>query len=199
MTFHNIEQNSPEWYALRTGKFTASTFKDLFMKDSTLGFQDAIYKVAFERLSGEQAESFSNEWMQRGSELEPYAREWYELETFNKVHNGGFFELNEWVGASPDGLIDNDGLIEIKCPKYNTMMRYLVKKELPKDYEWQVHGQLWVTNRDWCDFVAYHPKLQPLVIRIERDINRDKQLGDQLGIAIEKVKEIIKLIKKEVA
>ena len=194
--FHNIEQNSPEWFELRKGKFTASTFKDLFMKETTQGFQDALYKVAYERLTNESPESFSNEWMQRGSELEPEAREWYELETYNKVHNGGFFEYSDWIGASPDGLIGDDGLIEIKCPKYSTMIGYLIYNGLPKAYEWQVHGQLWVADRQWCDFVAYHPKLQPLIIRVERSKERDIELLSKLADAIQETQEIINKLKR---
>jgi putative phage-type endonuclease len=194
--FHNIEQNSPEWFELRKGKFTASTFKDLFMKETTQGFQDALYKVAYERLTNESPESFSNEWMQRGSELEPEAREWYELETYNKVHNGGFFEYSEWIGASPDGLIGDDGLIELKCPKYSTMIGYLIYNGLPKAYEWQVHGQLWVADRQWCDFVAYHPKLQPLIIRVERSKERDIELLSKLADAIQETQEIINKLKR---
>lgn len=165
------------------------------MAENTKGFQETIYKVAYERITNETPETFTNDWMQRGHDLEAEARHVYELETFNKVHNGGFFELNEWVGASPDGLIGNDGLVEIKCPKYSTMIEYLLNNKLPKIYEWQVHGQLWVTNRNWCDFVAYHPKLKPLIIRVERDNSRDAILREQLDVVIYKAKEIIKLIK----
>lgn len=195
MIFNDVDQNSPEWLELRKGKFTASTFKDLFMKETTQGYQDAIYKVAFERLTNESPESFSNEWMQRGHELESEARRWYELETFNKVHNGGFFEYNSWIGASPDGLIGDDGLIEIKCPKYSTMMDYLIKKELPKAYYYQVHGQLLVTDRQWCDFVAYHPSLPKLILRIERDKEVDKEIFEKLFKAIKEVEQIINKLK----
>lgn len=195
MIFNDVDQNSPEWLELRKGKFTASTFKDLFMKETTQGYQDAIYKVAFERLTNESPENFSNEWMQRGHELESEARRWYELETFNKVHNGGFFEYNSWIGASPDGLIGDDGLIEIKCPKYSTMMDYLIKKELPKAYYYQVHGQLLVTDRQWCDFVAYHPSLPKLILRIERDKEVDKEIFEKLFKAIKEVEQIINKLK----
>jgi len=77
---HKVDQNSEEWFALRRGKFTASTFKDLFMGKDTQGYKDAIYKVAFERLTNQSPESFTNEYMQRGTELEPEARAWYEFE-----------------------------------------------------------------------------------------------------------------------
>lgn len=195
MIYHDIQQNSEEWFALRTGKFTASTFKDLFMSKTTQGYQDAIYKVAFERLTNESPESYTNEWMQRGTELEPEARAWYEFEKDVKVLNGGFFEYNDWIGASPDGLVGEDGLLEIKCPKYSTLMNYLINKELPKNYYYQVHGQMLVTDRQWCDFIAYHPKLPRLVLRIERDKEVDKEILDKLFEGIKKVESIINKLK----
>jgi len=191
MIFHDIEQGTQEWLDLRRGKFTASTFKDLFMKETTQGYQDAIYKVAFERMTNESPESFTSNWMERGTKLEPEAKEWYELETYNKVHNGGFFEYNDWIGASPDGLIGDGGLIEIKCPKFSTIMDYLLRKELPKTYFYQVHGQLLVTGRKWCDFVAYHPKFKNLIIRVERDKKIDAEILDKLFKAIKEVEQII--------
>lgn len=192
---HNVEQNSEEWLALRRGKFTASTFKDLFMGKETQGYKDAIYKVAFERLTGTSPENFTNEYMQRGTELEPEARAWYEFERNIDVVSGGFFEYNSWIGASPDGLIGEDGLLEIKCPKYSTMMDYLIKKELPKTYYYQVHGQLLVTDRKWCDFLAYHPSLPKFVLRVERDKKIDDEILDKLFEAIKKAETIINKLK----
>ena len=192
MIYHNIEQNTPEWDALRRGKFTASSFADLFMKESTKGYQDAIYKVVYERITNDTPESYTNEWMQRGHELETEARAVYELETFNKVHNGGFFELSEWIGASPDGLIGKDGLAEIKCLKYNTMIGYLLDHEAPiKQYQYQLQGQLYVTNRKWVDFVAYHPNLKPLIIRVERNEGAIYQIETKVVEAINKAQKII--------
>lgn len=195
MVRHNVEQNSEEWFALRRGKFTASTFKDLFMAETTQGYKDAIYKVAFERLTNTSPESFTSEYMQRGTELEPEARAWYEFEKKIDVSDGGFFSYNDWIGASPDGLIGDDGLIEIKCPKFSTMMDYLIKKELPKTYYYQVHGQLLVTDRSWCDFVAYHPQLPKLILRIERDKKIDQEILDKLNKATKEVEQIINKLK----
>jgi putative phage-type endonuclease len=195
MIYHNVEQNTPEWFELRKGKFTASVFSDLFMKETTAGYQNAIYKVVYEILTGEEPELFSNDWMERGSQLEQEARQVYELETFNKVHDAGFIELNEFIGCSPDGLIGNNGLVEIKCPKYSTMINYLLDKELPKIYHWQVHGQIFVSGREFCDFFAYHPKLNPVIIKVNRDEEIIKQLEDKLNESIEKVKQIIKRLK----
>lgn len=193
MIHHNIDQNTPEWLELRQGKFTASSFKDLFSKPTTLTYQKAIYKVVFERLTGEQPESFSNDYMQRGHELEPIARERYESETFETVEDGGFF-CNEWIGASPDGLVGSDGLIEIKCPAYNTMINYMLKQELPAQYYWQVHGQMLCTDRKWVDFMAFHPKLKPVIVRVGRDESAIKLLKKQLEVCISEANDIIKKI-----
>lgn len=195
MIQYKVEQNSDEWFALRRGKFTASTFKDLFMGENTQGYKDAIYKVAFERLTNTSPESFTNEYMQRGTELEPEARAWYEFEKNVEVIKAGFFEYNDWIGASPDGLVGDSGLIEIKCPKFSTMMDYLIKKELPKTYYYQVHGQLLVTDRQWCDFLAYHPSLPKFVLRVERDKKIDDEILDKLFEAIKKAETIINKLK----
>lgn len=195
MIQYKVEQNSDEWFALRRGKFTASTFKDLFMGENTQGYKDAIYKVAFERLTNTSPESFTNEYMQRGTELEPEARAWYEFEKNVEVIKAGFFEYNDWIGASPDGLVGDSGLIEIKCPKFSTMMDYLIKKELPKTYFHQVHGQLLVTDRQWCDFIAYHPSLPKLVLRVEREKKIDDEILDKLFKAIKEVEQIITKLK----
>lgn len=195
MIQYKVEQNSDEWFALRRGKFTASTFKDLFMGENTQGYKDAIYKVAFERLTNTSPESFTNEYMQRGTELEPEARAWYEFEKNVEVIKAGFFEYNDWIGASPDGLVGDSGLIEIKCPKFSTMMDYLIKKELPKTYFHQVHGQLLVTDRQWCDFIAYHPSLPKFVLRVEREKKIDDEILDKLFRAIKEVEKIITKLK----
>lgn len=195
MKFYDIEQGSIEWLALRLGKFTSSNFGKLFMGKSTDGYKKNIYKAVFERLTNERPESFRNEWMDRGNELEPEALKSYEMLTFNKVRNGGFFEFDEWTGASPDGLIGKDGLVQVKCLKYNTMIEYLQGKNLPKDYHYQCHGEMMATGRKWNDFYAYHPKLKPVIIRIERDEAVINEIQIELEIAIKKAKEIMTIIK----
>ena len=196
MKHHNIEQNTDEWLSLRLGKFCSSTFKELFMSKNTAGYRNAIYKVVFERLTGESPESFTNDWMARGHELESEARKRYEVENFTTVKNGGFFEYDEWIGSSPDGLIGDDGLIEIKCPKYSTMIEYMLKKELPKEYYWQIHGQMFATGRQYVNFVAYHPVLDLVIVRVDRNEEAVKQLKNALNEAIEKAKEILKELRK---
>lgn len=194
MKFYDIEQNSDEWMDLRRGKFTCSIFGDLFMGKNTAGYRNAIYQVVFERLTGETPENFSGNWMKRGHEFEAEGLEKYELTTFNKITNGGFCELNEWVGGSPDGFVGKN-LAEIKCPKYSTQIDYLISKQLPKIYEKQVQGQLYVTGAKWCDFMCYHPKLKPLIIRIERDETIIKEIESKLAESIEKAQSIITKLK----
>jgi len=169
MKVHNFEQGTPEWQQVRCGKFTASNFAKLFMAASTKGYQDYINNVVFERLTGKQAEAYTNEWMLRGSELEAEARISYESRTFNIVEQVGFVEYSEWIGASPDVLIDADGLIEIKCPKHTTVIEYLLSDKIPKDYYWQMQGQMMVTDRKWCDYFIYHPDLEPIIKRVKRE------------------------------
>lgn len=191
MIHHKVEQNTDEWMDLRKGKFTASSFKDLFATKTSAAYKNAIYRVVFERLTGEQPESFSNDYMKRGHELEPFAIKSYEMETFNEVDKPGFFELNEWIGASPDGLIGTDGLIEIKSPAYGTMIDYMLSKKLPSIYKWQVYGQMYVTGRQWTDFVSFHPSLDLVIIRVDRDESIINELAEKLNESIEEVKRII--------
>jgi putative phage-type endonuclease len=195
MKYYDIDQNTDEWFSLRLGRFTTSTFKNLFAAKTTQAYNKEINRVVFETLTGKQPESFSNDYMLRGHELEPLAREAYEAKTFNLVSNGGFFTLDEMIGSSPDGLIGDDGLLEIKCPAFNTMIEYLLKQKLPTEYYYQVHGQMYVTGRQWCDFVAYHPDLPMMVIRIDRDETVIKEIEDVLQVSIVEVMKKIDKIK----
>ena len=195
MKHHKIDQNTEEWMSLRMGKFTASSFNDLFMTESTLGFKKAINKVVYEILTGEAPEGYKNANMERGHELEPFAKEAYELLYFDTVQDGGFWEYDRFIGASPDGLIGEYGLFEAKCPLPNTMIQYMEFQRLPKIYEWQIHGQLMCTGRDWCDFMCYHPKLKPIIIRIDRDEEKIKELQSKLLYCISIVKQKVKLLK----
>lgn len=196
LNFYDIQQGSELWLQLRKGKFTASNFGDLFAKETTATYQNAIYKVVFELLTNESPESFSNDYMVRGNELESEAREVYEFETCNKVKNGGFMLYNNFVGASADGIINDKKGLEIKCPKYSTMINYLLKKELPSQYFWQVYGQMMVYDFDAVDFFAYHPKLKPLIVTVQRNEDILKELKEKLEICINSVQTIIKQLKE---
>lgn len=190
MIYHDINQNSDEWLSVRMGKFTASTFSDLFMDKSTKTYQNAIIKVAYERVTGECEESFSNKWMQRGHEREPLARENYEMLTFNTLENCGFFEYSEYVGASPDAkIVGMNGGCEFKCPSFQVYDEYLRTQKIPKSYYWQIHGQILCTGWDFIDYMPFSsPMLKQILIRVERDDNVQKLLIERLEECIEEVK-----------
>ncbi len=192
---HDIIQNTPEWLAVRAGKFTASMFADLFAKESTKTYQNAINKVVYERLTGESPESFSNEWTERGHELEPVAIEAYELLTFNKVTRVGFIEYNEWIGCSPDGLIGEKGMFQAKCPKFSTLIDYYITDKIPADYYTQMQGELFVSGREFNEFYVFHPKLKPILKRVNRDEKHILEIRAKLETAIELVNERITIIK----
>jgi hypothetical protein len=114
------------------------------------------------------------------------------------VNQVGFVELNEFVGCSPDGLIGDDGLIEIKCPNTATHIEYIIDGELPKEYEKQVHSQLWITDRKWCDFVSYDPRLtdRPIWIkRVERKSGIEFDIVEAVNNFIEEMQKLEQQIK----
>lgn len=196
--YWDVEQNSEEWKNLRLGRFTASTFADLFLAKTTKGYQNAIIKVAYERVTGESQESYSNKWMARGHEMEPFARENYELFTFNSLENGGFHEYSDFVGASPDAkIVGVNAGIEIKCPSFRIYNEYLETQKLPKDHFWQVHGQMLCTGWDYIDYMPYlSPKLKQILIRVDRNEAVLSQLKTQLEISINEVKILIERIQQ---
>ena len=196
MIIHNVQQNTEAWKKLRMRKFTSSSFGDLFMKKTTAGYQNAINKVVFERLTGETPESFSNKWTDRGHELEPIAREAYELRTFNKVHEIGFVELDEWTGASPDGFVGDTGGVQIKCPIYTTIISYRLNGDIPSEYMYQMQGELLVTGRQWIDFFCFHPKLKSIIKRVNRDEKMISEIQEKLNEAIEEATKRISIIQK---
>lgn len=158
MNFHNVEQNSEAWHALRLGKATASSFS-CFMANEGKAFGEPAKKyalqIALERITGTKKENgFSNEHMERGHEQEPIARMMYEEETFSDVMNGGFFDCGEY-GDSPDGLVGNDGAIEIKSVIDTTHYATLKRGSFDPAYKWQIVGHLDCTGRDWVDFISY--------------------------------------------
>lgn len=194
MKIYNCIQGTEEWFTARRGKFSGSNFAKLFMAKSTKGYNDLINTIVYERITGITPETYTNSAMQRGTELEPFAREAYELHTFNKVHEVGFIELDEYTGVSPDGLVGNNIMTEFKCPLYNTFIGYALSGKAYNDYEWQIQGQLYVAEREYVDFFIYHPNLKPLYYRIGRDEKAIAKLKIELEIAITEVEKRIKKI-----
>jgi putative phage-type endonuclease len=196
IVYDEIIQGSEEWLQVRAGKFTGSKASDLFAGKTTATYQNLINKIVSEKVIGKTAESgYKSEAMQRGSNLESEARENFELNTFVKVGQVGFIELSENIGISPDGLIDDEGLLEIKCPITTTQISYLVTKKIPKDYFLQMQFQMMVTGRKYCFFHSYHPELSPLTIKVERDEKVIEEIKAELITAIQTVNERVKIVK----
>jgi len=175
---NQIEQGSDEWKQLRLGKVTASRIADVMSQIKAGESQSrSNYRIELvcERLSGEPTDSFTNSHMQRGTELEPFARSAYEIKNKVFVEQVSFCDhlTVSMSGASPDGLVGKDGLIEIKCPMTKTHIETLLGKQVPAKYIKQIQWQLACTDRKWCDFVSYCPELpenmQLFISRVERD------------------------------
>lgn len=177
----DIEQGSPEWLAQRAGKFTGSRFVDLTARnkrkpdEKLKSFDDAVWDVVVERLTGQPQEGINSYSLQWGKDVEPYAREAYELATGSFVTQSGFIQhpAYAFAGCSPDGLIEDDGGLELKCPKDSAVHLERFLKGIPEEYVPQVQGSLWITGRQWWDFASYDPRMPPELrlfrVRIQRD------------------------------
>lgn len=191
-----IIQGSAEWHALRVGKVTASRVADLIAKTKTgWGASRANYmaELIAERLTGEPAEKYTNAAMAWGTEKEPDARAAYEFFRDAAVTEIGFVDHPSisMTGASPDGLVGDDGLVEIKCPNTATHLDTLLSQTVPAKYVTQMLWQMEVTGRAFCDFVSYDPRLPEsmslFVKRVERD---DKRISELRSSVVEFLEEV---------
>lgn len=169
----DIEQHTEEWYSARRGIPTASGFSKIVTSKGEPSKQAKkyMYQLAGERVAGSSEEGFKSLYMNRGNEVEAEARAYYELITGNTVKQVGVVYKNDekLFSCSPDGLVADEGGIQIKCPSMAVHVEYLINGKLPTDYFVQMQGELFVTERKWWDFVSYYPCLNPLIIRVERD------------------------------
>lgn len=173
-----MEQRSEQWFAARAGKVTASKISDVLMKPTTAGFQNYLAQLVCERLTGTVSETCTSAAMQHGTETEPQARAFYELVGGVSIDEVGFIDHPsiELTGASPDGLIGIDGLIEIKCPQQTKHIKNLLGGSIDRGYRLQMQWQMACTGREWCDFVSFNPtfpdEMQLHIQRVERDPNQ---------------------------
>jgi len=178
MMHDEIEQGSSEWHALRLGKVTASRVSDVIAKTKTgwgAGRANYAAELISERMTGVGAEKFTNAAMDWGSATEAEARAAYTFYSGNSVRTIAFVDHPSIAmsGASPDGLIGDDGLVEIKCPNTATHIDTLLRASIPGKYISQMQWQMACAERTWCDFVSYDPRLPEelrlFVKRVERD------------------------------
>ena len=195
-----MEQRTEEWYAIRLGRVTASRVADVIAKTKTgYGASRANYmaELICERLTGTKGEPFVSSAMMWGTETEPQARAAYEAKLGDLVTEVGFVPHASLggSGASPDGLVDVDGLVEIKCPQTATHMDTLLTETVPAKYVTQMQWQMACTGRKWCDFVSYDPRLpermQLFVKRVPRDDVFIEQLEREITSFIKEMDEKI--------
>lgn len=195
MKIHNCEQLSDEWFAIRKGKMTASHAQAI--GNNGKGLDTYIMQIMSEYYSSGERESYTNADIERGIELEYLARDIYELKNKVKVEQVGFIEHNEFVGCSPDGLIGEDGGIEIKALKDINHFKMSVngEKEIESKYIWQIQMNLFITGRKWWDFVSYNPnyKKSLIVFRIKPNEEKFEDINYGIEIGEKKIKELIKI------
>lgn len=184
-----MDQGSEAWIAIRLGKVTASRVADVIARTKTgpaASRANYMAELVAERLTGARGETFTNAAMQWGTDNEPEARLAYEFRTDVTVEQVGFIvhPSIEMSGASPDGLVAADGLLEIKCPNTATHIETLLTGTIPAKYETQMLWQMACTGRAWCDFASFDPRLPEemrlFVKRFDRDDKRIAEIEEQV-------------------
>lgn len=204
----NIEQRSEDWFAIRLGKATASNVHKILAKTKTgYGADRANYmtQLVLERVTGTKAEGYTNAEMQWGIDQEPFARAAYEAAKSVLVDEVGFLQhpTIEMSGASPDGLVGDHGMVEIKCPSSKTALEcWLSDDPVEAKYYAQMQWQMACAGREWCDYVVFDPRMpakaQLFIYRVSRDrdwlINTEKEVKKFLAEVDAKVAALRKII-----
>jgi putative phage-type endonuclease len=192
------EQGSQEWLDLKAGYISGSKMSDMMAGGKGLTRETYKMKLVAERLTGKAAAmSFKSAAMIKGNEDEPLAREHYAFMQDVETTQVSFVyhDSIDWCGASPDSLIDDDGILEIKCPNIETHIKYLLEDKIPRDYALQMQWLLTCCARDWCDWMTYSkempPRLRAKIVRVYRDEKVIKSLEDAAKKLNEEIDEII--------
>ena len=191
MLIHQCEQRSNEWKRLKAGKVSGTGMGNVLAGKDTARRKDYLNLLRWERREQRLAEFEVNEYMQWGIDKEDDAFALYLMVNSGRVgQQVGFVQMNDYIGVSPDGLVDICGMVEIKCPKTTTHEKYIKQGREPAQYRPQIQGQMWVCQRQWCDFVSYDPRHKtPLFIhRVWRDDEYIKRLSVACEIFIEELK-----------
>lgn len=202
------EQRTAEWFQARLGKVTASRVADVIAKTKT-GYsasrENYMAQLVVERLTNTQAESFTNAAMQWGTDQEPFARAAYELKMGVMVDETGLVDhpTIPMAGASPDGLVGEDGLVEIKCPNTATHIDTLLTQTVPAKYITQMQFQMACTGRQWCDFVSFDPRMpqkaQIFIKRVLRDDLFIKEIESEIKKFLAEVSAKVDQLNKLIA
>jgi len=203
-----MDQRSEEWFAARLGKVTASRVADVIAKTKT-GYsasrENYMAQLVVERLTNTQAESYTNAAMVWGTDQEPFARAAYEVQQNVLVDETGLVDhpTIEMAGASPDGLVGEDGLVEIKCPNTATHIDTLLTQTVPAKYITQMQFQMACTGRQWCDFVSFDPRMpqkaQIFIKRVPRDDAFIKEIESEIKKFLAEVSAKVDQLNKLIA
>ena len=200
-----IEQGTEEWHLMRLGKVTGSRVADVMAKTKSgesASRKNYMMELLCQRLTGKREESFTTAAMQRGIDLEPIARSFYEMETGIMVREAEFtfHQKIPAFGASPDGFVSSDGLIEIKCPNTAQHVDFLTTKKPDGKYIWQMQAQMSCTNREWCDFVSFDDRMPERLaydrIRVFRDEEKILLIEQEVEKFLEELDELEKRFKQ---
>ena len=187
---YEIEQRSPEWYAIRLGRLTGSDFHTFLGNSETK--KNKLLQKACERITGKSDEErFVTPDIQRGIDLEDEAVFLYEMQTGNDVTKVGFIEYDEWLGTSPDGLVGEDGIIECKAPKDSVFVKQVIEDKIKPEYYTQIQCNLLVSGRKWCDYVAYNKNFDLFIKRFERDEEYIKKILQAKEDSVEQMEKYI--------
>lgn len=195
MKIHTVTQGTDEWFELRR-QYPLTASKAQAIGNAGKGLETLVWDILADKYSFAEKEHMSNTHTDRGNELESNARAIYEMQTGNRVDEVGFItnsKISKVGGASPDGMIGTDGLIEIKCFDDTKHFKATIAGLIPESqYQWQMQMQMLFTGREWCDFVIYNPNFKKtlLTTRIKQDVEMQDKIKKGLKIGEELIKEI---------
>lgn len=199
VVIHQVEQRSEEWHALRK-KYPLTASHAQAIGTNGKGLETLVWERMSKRYSSGVDEEYTNEHMERGVELEEQARSLYELETGRTAQTVGFItneSVSSVAGASPDSLVENDGLLEIKCPNDAKFFRMIVEGiAVEPQYAWQCQMQMLITGRKWADLCLYNPNFKESFL-IER-LSLDQEMQDALVKGLKRGAEIISEIENKI-
>jgi YqaJ-like viral recombinase domain len=198
MIIHDCIQGSTEWLHLRAGIPTSSCFDQILTPSGkpSKSAERYLFTLLAERMMGHPVTEFMSHWMDRGSQAEAEAVSFYEFTRDLPTTKIGFITNDiGTIGTSPDRFVNEDGHLEIKVPNEATHVAYLMQTGSAYEaYKMQIQGQLWITSRQWCDILSYHPEMPPALIRIERD----EGCIQVLSVAVEAFSRTLEALYQEV-
>lgn len=204
--FIDVQQNSDEWFDLRLGKITSSNMPKIMANyGKAFGSPAVEYaeKIALEYVTGQRDETnYSNSYMERGHEYEQVALLAYEEKELVEVNDGGFFiqesEDKILIGDSPDGIVGENGCVEVKTVIPKVHWKRLKKGGIDTAYQWQIHSHLWIAEKDWCDFISFCPEMpenkQLYIFRVFRDEEKIKKMELRVNEFREEIEKNIKIL-----